>query len=140
MATEKRRLGRPPKIAPAGTRASLGLKVTAAVKQRIDAAAHESGRTQSQEAERLIELALQWEQQMAAVRKVAHGSTHAALRRLGWMPVTTTKGRVWLEPDVPASAATEVVGAENLPADLGDIISEAVTGALTKAGIGRSNR
>lgn len=38
-----------------GERVSLGLKVTADIKSRIDAAAKASGRTQSQEAELRIE-------------------------------------------------------------------------------------
>lgn len=56
--TNTKRMGRPPKAAEAGTRASLGLKVTAATKAAIDERARISGRTQSQEAEWLIELAL----------------------------------------------------------------------------------
>jgi hypothetical protein len=52
------RKGRPLKVATPGTRVSLGLKVTASTKARIDEAAGLSGRTQSQEAELLIELGL----------------------------------------------------------------------------------
>jgi uncharacterized protein (DUF1778 family) len=51
-----------------GKRVSLGLKVTAEVKQRIDKAAQASGRTQSQEAELLLEKALH-DQDMLAARR-----------------------------------------------------------------------
>jgi hypothetical protein len=63
MAREaKKRIGRPPRKPPTrGTRVSLGLKVTAAVKRHLDSALRTSGRTQSQEAEHLIEKALAYE-------------------------------------------------------------------------------
>lgn len=51
---EKRRIGRPPKK-PIGKRASLGLKVTADIKARMERAAELSGRSQSQEAELRLE-------------------------------------------------------------------------------------
>jgi hypothetical protein len=50
-----RRTGRPTKPPPPGKRASLGLKVTAEIKQKIEAAAQANGRTQSQEAESRLE-------------------------------------------------------------------------------------
>ena len=52
----KRGVGRPIKKPKRGKRISLGLKVTADTKRRIDLAARASGRTQSQEAEHRIEL------------------------------------------------------------------------------------
>src|ERR1700732_3841613 len=60
MAREaKKRVGRPPRNPPTrGQRVSLGLKVTAEVKRHLDSAFRTSGRTQSQEAEHLIEKAL----------------------------------------------------------------------------------
>ncbi len=51
MTTKPRRMGRPLKEPEPGKRVSLGLKVTADIKRRIDGAAREKGRTQSQEAE-----------------------------------------------------------------------------------------
>jgi hypothetical protein len=53
----KKRLGRPPKVPRPGERVALGLKVTAEIKQRLDKAARKSGRTQSQQAELMIERA-----------------------------------------------------------------------------------
>jgi len=59
MAQERneKRLGRPLKAPRPGERVALGLKVTAEIKQRLDEAARKSGRTQSQQAELMIERA-----------------------------------------------------------------------------------
>lgn len=54
METGKKRVGRPTK-SPEGERVSLGLRVTADIKRRLDAAAEASGRSQSQEAEFRLE-------------------------------------------------------------------------------------
>ena len=58
MAERKKRIGRPTKPGTAGQRNSLGLRVTAEIKRKIEAGALKSGRSQSQEAEFLIEEAL----------------------------------------------------------------------------------
>ena len=57
MANNKapKRLGRPKRKPTPGARASLGLRVTAETKQRLDDAAEQSGRSQSQEAELRLE-------------------------------------------------------------------------------------
>lgn len=52
---EKRKVGRPLKEAEPGKRASLGLRVTAETKARLEIAAAASGRSQSQEAEIRLE-------------------------------------------------------------------------------------
>jgi hypothetical protein len=57
-----KRLGRPPKEPEPGQRVSLGLKVTAEIKQRLDEQARKTGRTQSQQAELMIERAFAEEQ------------------------------------------------------------------------------
>src|SRR5215203_3891641 len=67
MTREGRRIGRPPNSPEEGKRVSLGLKVTADVKRLIDAEARRNGTTQSQEAERLIERALQTDRLLRAV-------------------------------------------------------------------------
>jgi hypothetical protein len=59
---EEKRLGRPPKAPTPGQRVSLGLKVTPDIKQRLDKDARKSGRTQSQQAELMIERAYQFEE------------------------------------------------------------------------------
>src|SRR5215469_6107716 len=56
-----KRGGRPAKPATPGKLAVLGLRVTAETKNMLDAAAKASGRTQAQEAERLIEVGRTWE-------------------------------------------------------------------------------
>jgi hypothetical protein len=57
MAQERneKRLGRPLKAPTPGKRVALGLKVTSEIKQRLDEEARKSGRTQSQQAELMIE-------------------------------------------------------------------------------------
>ena len=58
MGERKKRIGRPTKPGTAGQRNPLGLRVMAETKRRLEAAALKSGRSQSQEAEFLIEQAL----------------------------------------------------------------------------------
>ncbi len=55
MGERKKRIGRPTKPGTAGQRNSLGLRVTAKTKRKLEAAALKSGRSQSQEAEFRIE-------------------------------------------------------------------------------------
>lgn len=64
------RRGRPTKSATPGTRASLGLKVTADLKARLEAAAAASGRTQSQEAEWRIDRSFREDEVMAELREI----------------------------------------------------------------------
>jgi hypothetical protein len=54
-----KRMGRPTKAPVAGERVSLGLRVTAAVKSRLERAAVKSGRSLSQEAEWRLESSLE---------------------------------------------------------------------------------
>lgn len=68
MTAAGKRTGRPIKPALPGERPSLGLKVTAATKALIEALARASGRTQSQEAEFLIERCLQYDRTLIAMR------------------------------------------------------------------------
>jgi TraY domain len=60
-AMEKKRLGRPTKAPEGNERVMLGLRVTADIKRRLDAAAAASGRSQSQEAELRIERSFEGE-------------------------------------------------------------------------------
>jgi hypothetical protein len=80
----KQRLGRPLKRPVAGRRFSLGLKVTAAAKTRLDNAARASGRTQSQEAEVRIERSFDRQDLLPEVLSLAYGKRAASLlMRLG---------------------------------------------------------
>jgi hypothetical protein len=73
MAQERKekRLGRPPKTAMPGKRVSLGLKVTSVTKQRLDEEARKHGRTQSQQAELMIERAFAVEEQFGGPEMLA---------------------------------------------------------------------
>ncbi len=103
--TKAKRIGRPLKPVAKGKRVSLGLKVTAEVKRHIDSAATASGRTQSQEAEALIERALQYDRVFAAMNKslaeIQQGSVDGALRAQGYTPIRTPHGNVWAPPGYP---------------------------------------
>jgi hypothetical protein len=88
-------------------RVSLGLKVTADVKRRLDSSARASGRTQSQEAERRIELSYQYErvlgeheQAKKTLAEMEQGNAENVLSRLGWRTVVAfgLGGAVWLPP------------------------------------------
>jgi hypothetical protein len=102
MTKPAKRIGRPPMKPPArGKRVSLGLKVTAEVKRHLDSAHRMSGRTQSQEAEHLIEKALAYDEMLDAMRttvaEIDRGSVEAALRHRNWR--RDEKGR-WSPPEV----------------------------------------
>lgn len=109
MTPKAKRRGRPFKAPKAGKRAPLSLLVRAEIKQLVDERAKASGRTQSQEAEMLIERCLQYDKTMEAMRStladIEKGSVEPALFRLGYTPIRTTKeGKVWklwAEPGFP---------------------------------------
>jgi hypothetical protein len=73
------RKGRPTKDPVPGQKMSLGLKVTAEVKSRLDRAARKSGRTQSQEAEMRIERSFDREALLSEVLSLAYGRETAGL-------------------------------------------------------------
>ena len=105
MTKKAKRIGRPMKEPKRGKRVSLGLKVRAEVKQHIDKAARDSGRTQSQEAELLIEKALWDEERLVTLRwsleEIVKGNVEAALHRADYIVVRDRDGRKWwsYEPD-----------------------------------------
>lgn len=69
--------GRPTKAAPPGAKASLGLKVTASLKTRLEAAAEASGRTQSQEAEYRLERSFERQDLLVDLLSTAFGQKAA---------------------------------------------------------------
>src|SRR4051812_29212056 len=71
--------GRPKKAAATGTRTQIGIRVGADVKQSLDAAITESGRTQSQEAELRIELSFRTQQLLHQALELTYGRKLAAL-------------------------------------------------------------
>lgn len=103
-----KRIGRPMNAPPKGKqgkRVSLGLKVTAEMKRQVDAAALLSGRTQSQEAEMLMEDAVKYRTVLAAMNmtmeQIAKGKIDAAFRAAGYTAVHSTHGNVWVPPGYP---------------------------------------
>jgi hypothetical protein len=85
MMTTRSKPGRKPRPANQGQRVSLGLKVTAEVKNALDAAARLTGRTQSQEAEWRLGLSLDRENLIGQVFDLTYRDPHlvAALLMIG---------------------------------------------------------
>ncbi|MCW5733473.1 MAG: TraY domain-containing protein [Enhydrobacter sp.] len=73
------RKGRPTKAAKPGTKASLGLKVTASLKARLEEAAATSGRTQSQEAEYRLEQSFNRTDLLLDAMRLGYGAQAAGL-------------------------------------------------------------
>jgi len=84
------RIGRPPKPPTSGEKVSLGLKVTANIKRRLDRAARESGRTQSQEAESRIERSFDREDLLSEVLALAYGRETAGILIMLGLVMTKT--------------------------------------------------
>jgi TraY domain len=70
MEKVSKRIGRPTKPPTEGERVSLGLRVTADVKRKLDEAAAKSGRSQSQEAELRLERSFERDQLFAEIRNI----------------------------------------------------------------------
>jgi hypothetical protein len=103
MTKEAKRIGRPLKPPAKGKRVSLGLKVTAEAKRHIDKAAQDSGRTQSQEAERLIESALLYAEMFKAMNTPDKKLLASVFRKAGYTPRHTPYGDIWLPQGHPAA-------------------------------------
>ena len=73
MAKATKRPGRRPTPANEGQRASLGLKVTPDIKNRLDQVARANGRTQSQEAEARLDQSFQEEKRIPEVMRRVYG-------------------------------------------------------------------
>jgi len=81
-AHKQRRIGRPVKEPAPGTRVSLGLKVTPAIKKQLDAAAALTGRTQSQEAELRLENSFRDDDHAEFFTEAAYGTQVSAFLQL----------------------------------------------------------
>lgn len=79
MARERQRPGRKARPSNRGERYSLGLKVGFSIKARLEAAARENGRTQSQEAEVRLEQSFRQEDLLAPALRLAYGPEIAAI-------------------------------------------------------------
>lgn len=73
MSKTPARIGRPTKTPKPGERVSLGLRVTADLKRKLDEAAKKSGRSQSQEAELRLERSFEREALLPEVLTLACG-------------------------------------------------------------------
>ena len=106
-----KRIGRPFKTPPKGKRAPLSLLVRPEIKRLIDARAKANSRTQSQEAEMMIEKAFAFDDWLAGQKRtleeMGRGNVEAELRRLGYpMQRQILDGKVWkfwAEPGYPAA-------------------------------------
>jgi len=75
----RRKFGAPPKRDPEpGERFQLGVRVTAELKRKLDAAAEQSGRSQSQEAELRLEHTFDRQDLLSEVLTLAYGKEIAA--------------------------------------------------------------
>jgi hypothetical protein len=84
MRPPRTRRGRPTKQPTPGEKASLGLKVTAALKQRLETEARRQGRSQSEEAEARLERTFDRQDLLADVMEATYGrQTMALLMILG---------------------------------------------------------
>ena len=100
------------RASPERKRYNLGLKVTSEIKHLVDSVARASGRTQSQEAERLIELAIKYERALGEFqtwqealhrqqREIERGNLEIVLRQRNWQKRHDPKtGQIsWIPPD-----------------------------------------
>jgi hypothetical protein len=70
MEKKRARMGRPTKAPSPGERVSLGLRVTAEIKRKLDEAGEKSGRSQSQEAEIRLERSFELEHFEASIARM----------------------------------------------------------------------
>ena len=120
----------PQQAPPRKQRVSLGLKVTSEIKHLIDSTARASGRTQSQEAEYLIELALNYRRALGEFesrkealrnqqREIERGNIEVVLRRLNWQKRHDPKtGQIsWIPPDQHGLPPSGFILEEHPPAE-----------------------
>ncbi len=79
MSEKKRKPGRPGRPRTVGERVPLGLRVTPELKAKLDSAANDSGRSQSQEAELRLEQSLRSEGALYDALDLAYGSELTAI-------------------------------------------------------------
>src|SRR5262245_22598699 len=95
-----KRIGRPFKAPKKGTRAPLSLLVRPEIKQLVDKRAKASGRTQSQEAEMVIERAFARDELIAAIGTDDSKLTDSVFRRTH-VPLHTSHGIIWFPKEHP---------------------------------------
>jgi hypothetical protein len=97
-------------VAQAGKRYPLNMRTTFEIRSKLEAAAAESGRSLAQEAESLIEKALQLDKVLAAMRTtiadIERGNIDSVLNRKGYTIVERdpdTHKKMWAEPGYPGT-------------------------------------
>jgi predicted transcriptional regulator len=102
-----KRPGRPAKPPSPGRRTTVTLMMSPELKARIDEAAQAAGRTQSQEAELLLEQSLAVRDVLGAMRttisEIARGHAEANFRRRGYAVIHSPHGDIWIPPGHPAT-------------------------------------
>ena len=100
-----KRGGHPAKKPVREKRIPVTLRMSPETKRRLDIVASESGRSQSAAIEYLIEQALApvaiIERFRAALEELEGRNPEAAFRKLGYTPIATLNGTVWLPPGLP---------------------------------------
>jgi hypothetical protein len=113
-----KRIGRPFKAPPKGKRAPLSLLVRPTLKRLIDERAQVNGRTQSAEAEAMLERLLMLEETLETMRttlsEIESGSVDAALKRRGYVPVRSPHGTIWFPPGYPQIEHSRFVSQEDI--------------------------
>jgi len=102
MTKRPAKAGRPGRVRNAGERVPLGLRVTPETKARLDSAAASAGRSQSQQAEFLIEQALRDEDAMARLQREFGGPACYA--------ILTVAGRAMGRAGLNAAAYSDFKG------------------------------
>ena len=147
MATAAKRMGRPTKKPKAGERVSLGLRVTADMKKRLDAAAASSGRSQSQEAEMRLERSFRVEEVAGGAEMWELTKTMTALFAFVAKRAATTAGhpewtaKEWLaDQDCYQSATITVCRTliEGMPKPSADQIADTLSLLQSQLSIGLS--
>lgn len=102
--------GRPSKAPPPGEKASLGLKVTASLKARLEESANESGRTQSQEAEYRLERSFDRQNILRDVLELSYGPHLAgfvqAVGDAAFRTVAATHALFYIQKNVDPATVT----------------------------------
>jgi hypothetical protein len=99
LRSPRTRRGRPAKPPPPGEKASLGLRVTAQLKQRLEDEARRQGRSQSEEAEARIELTFIRQELLGEILELTYGRQSAGLLMAIGEALRTTGGlanAMWL--------------------------------------------
>jgi hypothetical protein len=143
MSTARKRVGRPMKPPVPGKRTTITLMVSHELKRRVDGGARQSGRSQSQEAERLLQMAFNYERvlgeyqtALARLGQMKQGHTEQILRELGWQRVTGVSGHAWFEPGVnPARWVVDNANREVIE----EMLERAATRGAVKALQGRGS-